>query len=82
MSPVTRLFHSLARIPLPLMQRLGAVLGWLVWWLSPTYRRNFKANVQAAGVTWHEARPAIAAAAPAPFLRHAGAVAAAPAAVA
>lgn len=61
MSPVTRLFHFLARIPLPVMQRLGAVLGWVVWALSPTYRRNFHANVQAAGVTWHEARPAIAA---------------------
>ncbi len=61
MSPVTHLFHFLARIPLPVMQRLGAVLGWVVWALSPTYRRNFHANVQAAGVTWHEARPAIAA---------------------
>lgn len=61
MSPVTRLFHLLARIPLPVMQRLGAVLGWLVWWLSPTYRRNFHANVQAAGVSWQQARPAIAA---------------------
>ena len=61
MSLVTRLFHFLARIPLPVMQRLGAVLGWLVWGFSPSYRRNFKANVQAAGVPWHEARPAIAA---------------------
>ena len=61
MSPLTRLFHFLARIPLPVMQRVGAVLGWWVWWLSPTYRRNFQANVQAAGVAWREARPAIAA---------------------
>jgi len=61
MSPVTRLFHFLARMPLPVMQRLGAVLGWLVWWLSPRYRRNFRANVQAAGVSWQQARPAIAA---------------------
>jgi KDO2-lipid IV(A) lauroyltransferase len=37
------------------------VLGWLVWWLSPSYRRNFKANVQAAGVAWRDARPAVAA---------------------
>ncbi len=43
------------------MQRLGAVLGWLVWWLSPSYRRHFKANVQAAGVVWADARPAVAA---------------------
>ena len=61
MSLVTRIFHFLARMPLPLMQRLGAALGWLVWWLSPSYRRNFKANVQAAGVAWRDARPAVAA---------------------
>ena len=61
MSLTTRIFHFLARLPLPLMQRLGAVLGWLVWWLSPSYRRNFKANVQAAGVAWRDARPAVAA---------------------
>ncbi len=60
MSAVTRIFHFLARMPLPLMQRLGAALGWLVWCLSPSYRRNFKANVQAAGVTWRDARPAVA----------------------
>jgi KDO2-lipid IV(A) lauroyltransferase len=48
-------------MPLPLMQRLGAVLGWVVWWLSPSYRRHFKANVQAAGVNWRDARPAVAA---------------------
>jgi len=61
MFSVTRLFHFLARLPLPLMQRLGRALGWAVWALSPTYRRNFKANVQAAGVAWRDARPAIAA---------------------
>jgi KDO2-lipid IV(A) lauroyltransferase len=43
------------------MQRVGAALGWLVWWLSPSYRRSFKANVRAAGVAWHDARPAVAA---------------------
>jgi len=61
MSLTTRIFHFLARLPLPLMQRLGAVLGWCVWGLSPSYRRNFKANVQAAGVAWRDARPAVAA---------------------
>jgi KDO2-lipid IV(A) lauroyltransferase len=61
MSLTTRIFHFLARLPLPLMQRLGAVLGWLVWWLSLGYRRNFKANVHAAGVAWRDARPAVAA---------------------
>ena len=61
MSAVTRIFRLLARMPLPVMQRLGAVLGWLVWWLSPSYRRSFQANVQAAGVAWRDARPAVAA---------------------
>ncbi len=61
MSLTTRIFHFLARLPLPLMQRLGAALGWWVWWLSPSYRRNFKANVRAAGVAWRDARPAVAA---------------------
>ena len=61
MPPVTRLFYVLARMPLPLMQRLGTVLGWCVWCLSPSYRRHFKANVQAAGVAWADARPAVAA---------------------
>ena len=37
------------------------MLGWLVWWLSPSYRRHFKANVKAAGVAWRDARPAVAA---------------------
>jgi len=61
MFSVSRTFEFLARAPLSWMQRLGAVLGWLVWWLSPAYRRNFKANVQAAGVAWRDARPAVAA---------------------
>jgi KDO2-lipid IV(A) lauroyltransferase len=61
MSLTTRIFHFLAHLPLPLMQRVGAALGWCVWWLSPSYRRNFKANVQAAGVAWRDARPAVAA---------------------
>jgi len=61
MFSVSRTFEFLARAPLSWMQRLGAVLGWLVWWLSPAYRRNFKANVQAAGVAWRDARPAVSA---------------------
>ena len=55
------LFQCLARLPLSWMQRLGAALGWLVWALSPTYRRNFKAHVKSAGIAWPQARPAIAA---------------------
>ena len=58
---MTRLFQLLARVPLPWMQRMGWCLGWLVWVMSPTYRRNFKANVAAAGVAWSRARQAIGA---------------------
>ena len=61
MAPVTRLFVWLSRMPLAWMQRVGAVLGWWVWALSPRYRQHFKANVQAAGVPWRDARPAISA---------------------
>ena len=61
MAPVTQMFAWLSRMPLPWMQRAGAVLGWWVWFLSPRYRQHFKANVQAAGVPWRDARPAIAA---------------------
>jgi KDO2-lipid IV(A) lauroyltransferase len=61
MSFVPHIFQLLARMPLPWMQRLGAGLGWLVWCFSPSYRRHFKANVQAAGVAWRDARPAVAA---------------------
>ena len=61
MSPVTRLFQLFARVPLPVMQRIGVCLGWCVWWGSPTYRRNFRANVKAARVPWTQAKPAVGA---------------------
>lgn len=56
------LFRLLARVPLPLMHRLGVGLGWLVWWCSPSYRARFKTNAQAAGFTPEQVRPAIGAA--------------------
>lgn len=56
------LFRLLARIPMPLMHRLGALLGWIVWWCAPDYRRRFKANAENAGFTPGQYRPAIAAA--------------------
>ena len=55
-------FRCLSRLPLAVLHALGAVLGWLVYFASPTYRHRFKANVAQAGVAWAEARPAIAAA--------------------
>jgi len=44
------------------MQRLGALLGWVVWFASLRYRRTFIANVKASGLPFRLARPAIAAA--------------------
>lgn len=55
-------FRFLARCPLWFLHALGAPLGWLTYWLSPTYRRRFKANVAQAGVPWSQARGAIGAA--------------------
>ena len=62
MPTIARLFQLLARVPLSWMQRLGALLGWLVWFASLRYRRTFIANVKASGLPFHLARPAIAAA--------------------
>ncbi|KQV85680.1 lysophospholipid acyltransferase family protein [Pelomonas sp. Root1237] len=55
-------FRLLSRLPLALLHALGALLGWVVYFASGTYRRRFQANVAQAGVAWSEARPAIAAA--------------------
>ncbi len=53
-------FRFLSRWPLPLLHALGGLLGWLVWALSPAYRRSFRANVVQAGLSFEQARPAIA----------------------
>ncbi|MCE1241274.1 MAG: lysophospholipid acyltransferase family protein [Azonexaceae bacterium] len=44
------LFRILGRLPLPVLHVLGAVLGKLVYWLSPTYRRHLAENVAQAGL--------------------------------
>ena len=54
------LFRLLARLPLWLLHALGAALGWLTYWASPTYRRRFNDNARQAGVSPRNARPAIA----------------------
>ncbi len=59
---MTALFRLLARVPLPLMHALGRAFGWLVWWLAPDYRRRFRENAEAAGLTPAQWRPAIGAA--------------------
>ena len=58
---MTSLFRFLALIPLPLMQGLGAGLGWLVWLVSPSYRHQFQRQIQAAGLTWAQTRKAVSA---------------------
>jgi Kdo2-lipid IVA lauroyltransferase/acyltransferase len=56
------LFRTLARCPLWFLHGIGAALGWLTYWSSPTYRRRFRANVVQAAISPRLARPAIAAA--------------------
>jgi KDO2-lipid IV(A) lauroyltransferase len=66
------LFRWLARRPLWFLHVIGAFLGWITYWSSPSYRRRFNENVRQAGIDPVLARPAIAAAgrmvAEAPYL--------------
>ncbi len=39
------LFRLLSHLPLAWLHRLGAVLGWLAWLFSPTYRRHMHENM-------------------------------------
>lgn len=48
----SRIVARLARLPLPLLYRLGGLAGWLVYLASPRYRRNLRAFMrQALGET-------------------------------
>jgi KDO2-lipid IV(A) lauroyltransferase len=38
-----------AGLPLRLLHALGSVLGWAIYGISPTYRRNLRANLARAG---------------------------------
>lgn len=44
-----RLFQALSLLPLPVMHGLGAGAGWLVYALSPSYRRRLTENLAQAG---------------------------------
>jgi KDO2-lipid IV(A) lauroyltransferase len=47
---MSRFLMSLAaRFPLSFLHAAGAVLGWAMYGLSPTYRRHLRENLQAAG---------------------------------
>jgi len=43
------LIRLLAALPLPLLHAAGALLGWAVYALSPTYRRQLRQNLSQAG---------------------------------
>jgi Kdo2-lipid IVA lauroyltransferase/acyltransferase len=47
---VIALFRFFSRWPLPALHAVGGVLGWLVYALSPTYRRHVCAHAELAGV--------------------------------
>jgi KDO2-lipid IV(A) lauroyltransferase len=50
---MARLFFMLSRWPLAVLHPLGALLGWLAYALSPSYRRRLTAHAQQAGMgTW------------------------------
>ena len=53
------IFRILARLPLGLMQSVGAALGWLVWVLSPRYRRQIHDNLAVAGLPRSVVREAV-----------------------
>jgi KDO2-lipid IV(A) lauroyltransferase len=57
---VKTLFRALALAPLPVLHGLGAVLGWLSWLASGTYRRRFLENARQAGYSPSQVLGAVA----------------------
>ena len=57
---MNRLFTLLAHWPLPLLHGIGALLGWLVYGLSPSYRRRLQAHARAAGLNARQVHQAVA----------------------
>ncbi|AVS87504.1 lysophospholipid acyltransferase family protein [Paracidovorax avenae] len=53
-------FRFFARWPLAALHALGAVLGWIAFLASPTYRRRFLANASLAGYPFSRVRGAVA----------------------
>jgi KDO2-lipid IV(A) lauroyltransferase len=43
------LLRLVARLPLPLLHVIGRVLGWVVYLVSPRYRRMLRSNLESAG---------------------------------
>jgi KDO2-lipid IV(A) lauroyltransferase len=57
------LLRSIGKLPLPVLHALGTVLGWAVYGMSPTYRRNLRTNLAQAGYAEARVRRAAIAAA-------------------
>lgn len=53
------LFHLFSLLPLWLLHGLGAALGWLVFFVSGTYRRRFLQNARQAGYRFADVRAAV-----------------------
>lgn len=45
------LLRGLSRLPLSLLHRLGVLLGWLIYWASPTYALRLRTNLHASSVS-------------------------------
>ena len=50
---LVHIFRLLSNLPLPVLHWLGGLLGWLVYLLSPEYRKRLRANLQGAGFGQH-----------------------------
>ena len=53
-------FRFFSAFPLWLLHVIGAVMGWMAFVASPTYRRRFLANAASAGYSFGEVRAAVA----------------------
>lgn len=53
------LFQFFAKFPLGVLHGLGLAMGWIVFALSPTYRRRFLDNSRQAGYSFSELRAAV-----------------------
>ena len=47
------IFRFLSIFPLPVLHGLGAALGWVIYAISPSYRRRMRENMQGAGFSQH-----------------------------
>ena len=50
---LVHIFRLLSKLPLPALHWLGGLLGWLVYLLSPSYRKLLRANLEGAGFGQH-----------------------------